>query len=615
MILLADGRPIADAPAAEVLSGGWHFATETARVLGGAGRALTPEQGARRSLRGRDDRRRSRRELGDRVASCCSRSRWRLGFAWYERSQPGSRMLALVATLAGARGDRADRVRAVAERQADDRHRADRRLRARRGARLRRRRGRRAGLEPRLRAGPVDAVADGRLGALRAARRGARPAQRAPTRARAARARLRRRGPDVRRDHGPLGLGHRTRAAHARPVPRDRPATSLPFNIAHAAGNVVFCLAFGPVLVRALMRYRSRLEVRWRDLPAPAARRGAAAGRVGVAALRRRRAARAAPPSDPAARASATAASRAAAYLARAQQPNGAWGASPRRRTTYAQTTWSVIGLAAAGRDPGRVRARRRSGVDVLWSGARLAAARPPTSSARSSRSPPRADRAPRTRRRPRRAPARRARTATAAFDRLVNLTAFGVLALRAAGRRRRRSRRPARRGGARAAQQNARRRLQLRGPRRSSGIDDTAGALQALAVVRGAGARVGAARRGVPRAAARTPTAASAPAAGSARTPSRRRSPSRACSPPAASPTASAAAARARRSPTCARSRPPTAACATAARARRRRSGSPPRRSPRWRGARCRCAAPPHAGPPRDRDRPHLHAAADPII
>ena len=45
VVLLADGRPIADAPASEVLSGGWHFATETARVLGGAGGALTPEQG------------------------------------------------------------------------------------------------------------------------------------------------------------------------------------------------------------------------------------------------------------------------------------------------------------------------------------------------------------------------------------------------------------------------------------------------------------------------------------------------------------------------------------------------------------------------------------------
>jgi energy-coupling factor transport system ATP-binding protein len=46
VVLLADGRAIADGTAAEVLSGGWYFATETARVLGGAGGALLPEEGA-----------------------------------------------------------------------------------------------------------------------------------------------------------------------------------------------------------------------------------------------------------------------------------------------------------------------------------------------------------------------------------------------------------------------------------------------------------------------------------------------------------------------------------------------------------------------------------------
>jgi energy-coupling factor transport system ATP-binding protein len=46
-VLLADGRVIADATASELLAGGWYFATETARILGGAGGALLPEQGAR----------------------------------------------------------------------------------------------------------------------------------------------------------------------------------------------------------------------------------------------------------------------------------------------------------------------------------------------------------------------------------------------------------------------------------------------------------------------------------------------------------------------------------------------------------------------------------------
>jgi len=44
VVLLADGRPIADGPASVVLAGGWYFATETARITGG--RALLPADGA-----------------------------------------------------------------------------------------------------------------------------------------------------------------------------------------------------------------------------------------------------------------------------------------------------------------------------------------------------------------------------------------------------------------------------------------------------------------------------------------------------------------------------------------------------------------------------------------
>ena len=67
-------------------------------------------------------------------------------------------------------------------------------------------------------------------------------------------------------------------------------AGSLPFDIAHAVGNVLFCFAFGPVLIRALRRYRTRFEITWRDTlsdrsasradsgsPAPSAARQAAA--------------------------------------------------------------------------------------------------------------------------------------------------------------------------------------------------------------------------------------------------------------------------------------------------------------------------------------------------
>jgi energy-coupling factor transporter ATP-binding protein EcfA2 len=59
VVLMADGRVIADGSSAELLAGGWYFATETARILGGAEGALLPEQGAallaRRALQGRGE--------------------------------------------------------------------------------------------------------------------------------------------------------------------------------------------------------------------------------------------------------------------------------------------------------------------------------------------------------------------------------------------------------------------------------------------------------------------------------------------------------------------------------------------------------------------------------
>jgi energy-coupling factor transport system ATP-binding protein len=45
VVLLGDGELIADGPADEILSGGWYFATEVARILGAPG-AITPEAGA-----------------------------------------------------------------------------------------------------------------------------------------------------------------------------------------------------------------------------------------------------------------------------------------------------------------------------------------------------------------------------------------------------------------------------------------------------------------------------------------------------------------------------------------------------------------------------------------
>ena len=94
-MLLGDGRPVADAPTAEVLGGGWYFATQTARVLGGG--ALLARGRRRAAARARGG---GRDELGRSPRSRCSRSRSPPGFAWYERAHPTARVLALVATLA-----------------------------------------------------------------------------------------------------------------------------------------------------------------------------------------------------------------------------------------------------------------------------------------------------------------------------------------------------------------------------------------------------------------------------------------------------------------------------------------------------------------------------------
>ena len=376
-------------------------------------------------------------------------------------------------------------------------------------------------------------------------------------------------------------------------------ATSLPFNIAHAAGNVAFCLAFGPALVRALLRYRARLEVHWREAPAAlgsATARAAAATRAALPPLLVLATAAALVATPAPASAQTTAASRAASYLLRAQQANGAWGDSPRARTTYIHTSWSVIGLAAAGRDPRRVARGTTSAASVLWNGARLQRATGDlertilalAAAGLNARRTPAGDLVAKLR-------ARQDRDGS--FDRLVNLTAFGVLALRAAGTSARSA--PVQRGArALERQQNAdggfnfSRRGGTQRHRRHRGRAPGAG------VGARAGRARGPSRGGVHGAPPEPGRRLRAAAAADAPTRSRRRSRSRDCSRRAAIPNACAATARARRWPTCARSRPPTAASATAARARRRRSGSPRRRSPRSRAARCRCAARPPAPP-----------------
>jgi energy-coupling factor transport system substrate-specific component len=118
-------------------------------------------------------------------------------------------------------------------------------------------------------------------------------------------------------------------------------ATSLPFDLAHVIGSVLFCLAFGPALVSALSRYRTRFEIRW--LPTAATTLLAAAV-VSLAA---------APPAADADVAADAAAARASVrYLVETQNDDGGWGAGPGQSSSQLYSGWTALGLAAAGRNP-----------------------------------------------------------------------------------------------------------------------------------------------------------------------------------------------------------------------------------------------------------------------
>ena len=116
-------------------------------------------------------------------------------------------------------------------------------------------------------------------------------------------------------------------------------ATSLPYNLAHAIGNVVFCLLIGPVFIRALRRYRRRLEVHW---PVPVA------ATIAVALLL----------ALPAAAGAASPAARAERWLAAVQNKDGGFGPAPGQASSRLYAGWAGLGLAAAGHNPRDLRRR-----------------------------------------------------------------------------------------------------------------------------------------------------------------------------------------------------------------------------------------------------------------
>jgi Prenyltransferase and squalene oxidase repeat len=110
-------------------------------------------------------------------------------------------------------------------------------------------------------------------------------------------------------------------------------ARAVPFEVAHVAGNVAFALLAGPAMVRMLIRFRQRFQ--WRT--------PAVATAILVALLL--------PSLMPgAARAAGT--DQAANWLESAQNDDGGFGSAPASDSSAALTTWAMLGLEAAGRNP-----------------------------------------------------------------------------------------------------------------------------------------------------------------------------------------------------------------------------------------------------------------------
>ena len=127
---------------------------------------------------------------------------------------------------------------------------------------------------------------------------------------------------------------------------------AIPFDLAHAIGNVVFALIAGPAMLRMLVRFRERFE--WR------ARTPAMVGTVLAALLLAG--------FLPGQARAATGSAGAAEWLVSVQNSDGGWGSSDGSASSPSITGWVMLALEAAGRNPLDVSKGGKTPVDYLRS-------------------------------------------------------------------------------------------------------------------------------------------------------------------------------------------------------------------------------------------------------
>ena len=201
--------------------------------------------------------------------------------------------------------------------------------------------------------------------------------------------------------------------------------TSFPFNVLHAGGNVVFALILGPAFIRALERYRRRFEARWLSAPPRVVAGGVAVLIAGL--LLAAPAVADEPPADV-----APAIGRAVHYLRFSQNSDGGFGAARKQSSTQLHTGWTALALASASRNPRDVVTRGHSVIDYITAHANnlddVGELERTLLVLRASGLPPKLGNHNLL------AGLIRKQRAGGAFD-TINHTAFGILALRASGR------------------------------------------------------------------------------------------------------------------------------------------------------------------------------------
>jgi energy-coupling factor transport system substrate-specific component len=131
-------------------------------------------------------------------------------------------------------------------------------------------------------------------------------------------------------------------------------ARAIPFDAAHAIGNVVFALLAGPAMVRMLVRFRERFEWGRGEGGAPPTAKGPGALtpglRTGGVAALLLVALVFGPPAL--ARAGASEVVHGAGWLESVQNADGGFASSPGEDSGAAMTGWAMLGLEAAGINP-----------------------------------------------------------------------------------------------------------------------------------------------------------------------------------------------------------------------------------------------------------------------